>query len=49
MENDPRHFTKVLLNMLIEGEVDSFTLTRNLLNWMSEAEVKEFYENNFMD
>ncbi len=39
-----RTYTKKLLDLIDEGVVDKDTLILNLLNWMSEDFVKEFYE-----
>ena len=39
-----REYTKKLLDLIDEGVVDKDALILNLLNWMSEDFVKEFYE-----
>lgn len=39
-----RIYTKKLLDLIDEGIVDKDILILNLLNWMSEDFVKEFYE-----
>lgn len=39
-----RIYTKKLLDLIDEGVVDKDALILNLLNWMSEDFVKEFYE-----
>lgn len=39
-----RIYTKKLLDLVDEGVVDKDALILNLLNWMSEDFVKEFYE-----
>ena len=39
-----RTYTKKLLDLIDEGIVDKNALILNLLNWMSEDFVKEFYE-----
>lgn len=39
-----RIYTKKLLDLIDEGCVDKDALILNLLNWMSEDFVKEFYE-----
>lgn len=39
-----REYTKKLLDLIDEGCVDKDSLILNLLNWMSEDFVKEFYE-----
>jgi len=39
-----RIYTKKLLDLIDEGVVDKDSLILNLLNWMSEDFVKEFYE-----
>ena len=39
-----RIYTKKLLDLIDEGIVDKDALILNLLNWMSEDFVKEFYE-----
>ena len=39
-----REYTIKLLDELDEGLWDSKMLVENLLRWMSEDEVKEFYE-----
>ena len=39
-----RIYTKRLLDLIDEGVVDKDALILNLLNWMSEDFVKEFYE-----
>jgi len=37
-----REYTIKLLEMVAEGEVDAERLIRNLVNYMSEADVKDF-------
>ena len=44
-----RIYTKKLLDLIDEGVVDKDTLILNLLNWMSEDYVKEFYEQYYSD
>jgi hypothetical protein len=44
-----RTYTKKLLDLIDEGVVDKDTLILNLLNWMSEDFVKEFYEQYYSD
>ncbi len=44
-----RTYTKKLLDLIDEGVVDKDTLILNLLNWMSEDYVKEFYEQYYSD
>lgn len=39
-----RTYTKKILDLIDEGVVDKDALILNLLNWMSEDFVKEFYE-----
>lgn len=38
----PREYTNKLLDMAEEGVLDWENLARDLLGWMSEADVKEF-------
>lgn len=44
-----RIYTKKLLDLIDEGVVDKDTLILNLLNWMSEDYVEEFYEQYYSD
>lgn len=44
-----REYTKKLLDLIDEGVVDKDALILNLLNWMSEDFVKEFYEQYYSD
>lgn len=39
-----REYTKKLLDLVDEGCIDKDKLVLDLLNWMSEDFVKEFYE-----
>lgn len=39
-----REYTKKLLDLVDEGCIDKDKLVLDLLNWMSEDYVKEFYE-----
>lgn len=41
-----RPYTTALLNAVDEGVADKDTLIRDLLGWMSEADVKEFVQRN---
>jgi hypothetical protein len=37
-----REYTNKILELVNEGVIDQDTLIRNLLDWMSEQEVKDF-------
>ena len=37
-----RKYTRKLLDMVDEGIIDQEKLIQNLLNWMSESDVKQF-------
>jgi hypothetical protein len=39
-----REYTKKIIEMVDEGILDRDETIRDLLNWMSEKDVKEFYE-----
>ena len=44
MSNDPRIYTKKILELLSEGCLNKDTLIRDLLNYLSESEVFKYYE-----
>lgn len=49
---DPREsraYTVALLELVYEGEMDKNQLIFSLLNWMSEADVKEFCQRYLRD
>lgn len=39
-----RKFTSKIIELIDEGMIDRDVLIRDLLNWMSEADVQEFFE-----
>lgn len=39
---DVRKYTNILINMLDEGAIDPVTLSIDLLNYISEDDVKDF-------
>ena len=39
---DVRKYTKILINMIDEGAIDPVTLSIDLLNYISEDDVKDF-------
>lgn len=41
-----RKYTNKLVELLEEGALDSKELAKNLLSWMSEADVEQFVEAN---
>lgn len=49
MSTIAREYTNKLVGMLDDGELDAHTLAKELLGWMSEQDVKEFYESNIDD
>lgn len=44
-----RKYTNKILEMTDEGLLDRDTLIRDLLCWMSESDVEEFYDRNLSD
>lgn len=44
-----RKFTNKIIEMVDEGLIDRDILIRDLLNWMSESDVGEFFDQNFGD
>lgn len=42
-----RKTTTKLMELYYEGELDATRLIQNLVNWMSEDEVKQFMEANY--
>lgn len=42
-----RKYTKIILQMKADGLVDKDNLISELLSWMSEAEVEEFFYSHF--
>lgn len=44
-----RKFTNKIIEMVDEGAVDRDTLIRDLLLWMSESDVEEFYDRNLSE
>lgn len=45
----PRAATRAVLDLMDQGALDKDNLVRDLLNWMSESEVREFCENNLRE
>ena len=41
-----RKYTNKIIELVDDGIVDRDTLIRDLLCWMSESDVEEFYERN---
>lgn len=46
MSTPSRKYTNKVLELLEEGALDSKELAKNLLSWMSEADVEQFIEAN---
>lgn len=44
-----RKYTNKIIEMVDEGVLDRDTLIRDLLMWMSESDVEEFYDRNLHD
>lgn len=44
-----RKYTNKVIEMVDEGLLDRDTLIRDLLMWLSESDVEEFYERNLSD
>lgn len=44
-----RAATNAVLDLVEQGALDKESLIRDLLNWMSEDEVREFCEKNLQD
>ena len=44
-----RQFTNRILEMVDDGVLDKDFLIQNLLMWMSEYDVKEFFDNTIYD
>jgi hypothetical protein len=44
-----RKYTNKIIEMVDEGSLDRDTLIRDLLMWMSEYDVEEFYDRNLND
>jgi hypothetical protein len=44
-----RKYTTKIIEMVDEGMLDRDILIRDLLCWMSEADVEEFYDRNLTD
>lgn len=44
-----RNYTNHIIEMVDEGLIDRDILIRDLLNWMSESDVGEFFDQNFGD
>ena len=42
-----REYTNRILELADEGVLDKDTLITGLLKWMSESDVKEFYDYNY--
>ena len=42
-----REYTCKILDLVDEGSIDENQLICSLLMWLSEHEVKEFFENNY--
>lgn len=47
--SEPRGYTCALLELVEDGIVDKDWLIKNLLDWMSEYEVKDFCNHNLRD
>ena len=44
-----RKYTNKIIGMVDEGLLDRDTLIRDLLSWMSESDVEEFYDRNLYE
>lgn len=44
-----RKYTNKIIEMVDEDMLDRDTLIRDLLMWMSESDVEEFYDRNLSD
>lgn len=44
-----RKYTNKIIGMVDEGLLDRDTLIRDLLCWMSESDVEEFYDRNLYE
>lgn len=44
-----RKYTNKILEMYEQGQLSDYFLIQNLLSWMSEADVKEFFENTIVE
>lgn len=44
-----RKYTKKLLDLVDDNIIDHYTLIRDLLNWMSESDVKQFFEDSNLE
>ncbi len=44
-----RKYTNKIIEFVDDGMLDRDILIRDLLNWMSESDVKEFYDNHIRD
>lgn len=42
-----RKYTNKIIELADEGMADRDILIRDLLNWMSESDVQEFYDHHF--
>ena len=42
-----REYTNKIIEMVDEGMVDRDMLIRDLLNWMSESDVEDFYDSYY--
>lgn len=42
-----REYTNKIIEMVDEGLIDRDILIRDLLNWMYESDVSEFYDHHF--
>jgi len=47
--NTGRKYTNKIIGMVDEGLLDRDTLIRDLLCWMSESDVEEFYDQYLAD
>ena len=49
MTRRTREYTRKIYDMMEEGVLDPLGVAQSLLNWMSEDDVKEFYERYGLD
>jgi hypothetical protein len=44
-----REYTTKLIDLVEEGVIDSQTVLTNLINWLSERDVKAFFEDEYSE
>ena len=44
-----REYTTKLIDLVEEGVIDSQTVLTNLVNWLSERDVKAFFEDEYSE